>query len=66
MVHSYAEGVAALNAGKKIDYVGAAGVIAFNQWHNSTGGFEIGAYLPNGNINLVSSITAAQLAPLIK
>ena len=30
--------------GKKIDYVGAAGVIDFNQWHNSGGGFEIGAY----------------------
>jgi ABC-type branched-subunit amino acid transport system substrate-binding protein len=66
MVHTYAEGVAALNAGKKIDYVGATGVIAFNQWHNSGGGFEIGAYDSQGNLNLVDSISAAQLAPLIK
>ena len=66
VVHSFAAGVAALHAGKKIDYVGAAGVIDFNQWHNSTGGFEIAAYQPNGNLNLVSSITAAELAPLIK
>jgi ABC-type branched-subunit amino acid transport system substrate-binding protein len=65
-VHSYAEGVAALKAGKKIDYVGAAGIIDFNQWHNSTGGFEIGAYQTNGNLNLVDSITAADLAPLSK
>jgi hypothetical protein len=66
VVHSYADGVAALHAGKKIDYVGAAGTIAFNQWHNSTGGFEIAAYQTNGNLNLVDSITAADLAPLSK
>jgi hypothetical protein len=44
VVHTFAVGVAALQVGKKIDYVGAAGVIDFNQWHNSGGGFEIGAY----------------------
>jgi hypothetical protein len=65
-VHTFAVGVAALQAGKKIDYVGAAGTIAFNQWHNSTGGFEIAAYQTNGNLNLVDSITAADLAPLSK
>jgi ABC-type branched-subunit amino acid transport system substrate-binding protein len=66
-VHTFADGVAALRAGKKIDYVGAAGVIAFNQWHNSSGGFEIAAYQSNGDLSRVSSIiTAAQLAPLIK
>ena len=65
-VHSYAEGLVALNAGKKIDYVGATGIIAFNQWHNSGGGFEIAAYQSNGNLNLVKSISAAQLVPLIK
>jgi branched-chain amino acid transport system substrate-binding protein len=66
VVHSFADGVAALQAGKKIDYVGAAGTIAFNQWHNSTGGFEIAAYQTNGNLNLVDSITAADLASLSK
>jgi ABC-type branched-subunit amino acid transport system substrate-binding protein len=66
VVHTYAAGVAALHAGKKIDYVGATGVIAFNKWHNSSGGFEIGAYQPNGDLSLVNSITAANLAPLIK
>jgi len=65
-VHTYAEGLAALKAGKKIDYVGATGIIDFNQWHNSGGGFEIGAYDSKGNLNLVTSISAAQLAPLIK
>jgi ABC-type branched-subunit amino acid transport system substrate-binding protein len=66
VVHSYAEGVAALKAGKKINYDGAAGNIAFNQWHNSAGGFEVGAYLPNGNLVQVSQITAAQITPLNK
>jgi hypothetical protein len=66
VVHTFAVGVAAVQAGKKIDYVGAAGVIDFNQWHNSGGGFEIGAYQPSGDLALVRSITAAQLAPLIK
>jgi ABC-type branched-subunit amino acid transport system substrate-binding protein len=66
VVHSFAAGVAALHAGKKIDYVGATGAIAFNKWHNSSGGFEIGAYQQNGDLTLVNSITAANLAPLIK
>jgi ABC-type branched-subunit amino acid transport system substrate-binding protein len=65
-VRTYAAGVAALHAGKKIHYIGAAGVIDFNKWHNSGGGFEIAAYKPNGDLSLVNSITAANLAPLIK
>jgi branched-chain amino acid transport system substrate-binding protein len=65
-VRTYAAGVAALKAGKKIAYFGAAGIIDFNKWHNSSGGFAIGAYQPNGDLNPVSLITAAQLAPLIK
>jgi len=66
VVHTYAAGVAALRDHKKIDYVGASGVIDFNRWHNSGGGFEIAAYQPNGDLNLVNLITAANLAPLIK
>jgi branched-chain amino acid transport system substrate-binding protein len=65
-VRTYAAGVAALNAGKTIRYIGAAGVIDFNKWHNSGGGFQIDAYQPSGDTTLVNSITAAQLAPYIK
>jgi ABC-type branched-subunit amino acid transport system substrate-binding protein len=65
-VNSYAEGVAALKAGKKIDYVGATGLIAWNQWHNSTGGFEVTGYQPNGSTPLVGTITADQIAALTK
>ncbi len=64
-MHSYAEGLAALKAGKKIDYVGATGLITFNQYHNSTGGFEIAGYQPTtGTLNLVDSIPAASIAAL--
>ena len=66
VVHSYAAGVAALHAGKKIDYVGATGIIAWDQWHNSTGGFELTGYQPNGSTPLVSTISAADLEPLLK
>jgi ABC-type branched-subunit amino acid transport system substrate-binding protein len=66
VVHTYADGLTQLKAGKKIDYAGASGVIDFNQWHNSGGGFEIAAYQTNGDLNLVDSISAAQLTPLIK
>jgi ABC-type branched-subunit amino acid transport system substrate-binding protein len=66
VVHSYAEGVAALKAGKKIDYVGATGLIAWNQWHNSTGGFEVTGYQPNGTTPLVGTISADQIAALTK
>jgi branched-chain amino acid transport system substrate-binding protein len=65
-VKTYAAGVAALNAHKTIRYIGAAGGIDFNKWHNSGGGFQIDAYQPSGDTTLVNSITAAQLAPYIK
>ena len=66
VVHSYADGIAALKAGKKIDYVGATGIIVWNKWHNSTGEFEVQGYQPNGSTPSVGLITAADLAPLLK
>jgi branched-chain amino acid transport system substrate-binding protein len=66
VVHSYAAGVAALNAGKKIDYAGATGIIAWDQWHNSTGEFEVTGYQPNGNTPSLDLITAADIVPLLK
>ncbi|MCU1659416.1 MAG: hypothetical protein JWO57_4072 [Pseudonocardiales bacterium] len=65
IVHSYAEGLAALKGGQKISYLGAGGVVAFDQWHNSTGGFEIAAYNPDGSLKLIGSVTADQIAPLL-
>jgi ABC-type branched-subunit amino acid transport system substrate-binding protein len=66
VVHSYADGVAALKAGKKIDYVGATGIIAWDKWHNSTGEFEVQGWQPNGSTPELGLITAADIAPLLK
>ncbi len=63
VVTSYADGQAALAAGKQIQYIGAGGPIAFNQWHNSTGAFEVAAYV-NGKVKLVGSVSAADIAAL--
>ncbi len=41
VVHSFAEGKAAIQAGKAITYVGATGPITFDQYQNSPGAFEI-------------------------
>jgi ABC-type branched-subunit amino acid transport system substrate-binding protein len=41
VVHDFAQGKAALLAGKQIQYVGAVGPITFDQWRNSPGQFEI-------------------------
>ncbi|HWF74844.1 MAG TPA: ABC transporter substrate-binding protein [Solirubrobacteraceae bacterium] len=37
VVHTFAEGKAALVAGKTIDYVGVTGQVHFNQYHNNAG-----------------------------
>ena len=63
VVTSFAAGKAALAAGKQIQYVGAGGPIVFNQSHNSTGAFEAAKYV-NGNLVLVGSVSAAQIAAL--
>ncbi len=40
VVYTYAQGVAALKAGKQIQYFGATGTIDFNKYHNSDGNQE--------------------------
>lgn len=66
VVHTFREGKQALASGKPIQFVGAGGVVVFDKWHNSTGGFEFAEYTGNGHIALKGSLSAAQIAPLIK
>jgi ABC-type branched-subunit amino acid transport system substrate-binding protein len=61
VVYSYRAGVAALKAGKTIQYVGAGGPTVFNRWHNATGEFGVYQYV-NGNLKLAGTISAATLA----
>jgi branched-chain amino acid transport system substrate-binding protein len=66
VVHSYKEGKDALAAGKAIQYVGATGVVAFNQWHNSSGGYEVSGYQTNGQTPIVYTFTADQIRALTR
>ncbi len=43
-VHTYAQGVAAIKAGKKIDYVGAAGAMSFNKYNTSARRYAVYSY----------------------
>ncbi len=61
VVYSYSAGVAALKAGKQIQYVGAGGPTIFNRYHNASGEYGVYQYV-NGHLNLVGTISAAQLA----
>jgi len=61
-VHSYQEGLDALKAGKKINYVGAGGAIVLDKYHNSNGAFEIVGYATDGTNPELSVVSAADIA----
>jgi branched-chain amino acid transport system substrate-binding protein len=46
VVHTYADGVTALKAGKTIQYVGASGPLVFNQYHSAGRAFSFDVYDP--------------------
>ena len=64
VVHSFAEGTAALKAGKAIRYVGPGGPTNFDSFHDSTGIFQIDQFTPSGEVKVVGSLTPAQLRAL--
>jgi len=64
VVYSFAQGEAALKAGKAIRYEGPGGPTSFDSYHDSTGIFQVDTYSPNGTVNVVGNITAAQLRAL--
>ncbi|HET9720217.1 MAG TPA: hypothetical protein VFP55_09080, partial [Solirubrobacteraceae bacterium] len=59
VVHTYAQGKAALAAGKRIQYVGATGPVIFNQWHNAGNQFAIERYA-NGTWTVSSVLSATE------
>lgn len=63
IVYSYKQGVAALKAGKKIQYIGASGPTIFNKHHDAFGEYGVYRYV-HGNLKLVGKISAATLAKL--
>jgi ABC-type branched-subunit amino acid transport system substrate-binding protein len=61
IVYTYAQGVAALKAGKKIQFVGAEGLINFNKWHNSFGNQEAVASNGGSQPTALGTVTAQQV-----
>jgi branched-chain amino acid transport system substrate-binding protein len=64
VVNSFAQGVAALKAGKKIRYVGPGGPTNFDAFHDSAGIVQIDTYTSTGSVQVVGNISVAQLRAL--
>jgi ABC-type branched-subunit amino acid transport system substrate-binding protein len=65
VVSNFADGVAALKAGKQIQYVGVLGAVIFNQYHNSAGEFAANVFNPDGSASRVGSISGTQVLGLL-
>jgi branched-chain amino acid transport system substrate-binding protein len=63
-VYSFAQGAAALKAGKAIRYVGPGGPTSFDAYHDSTGIFQVDTYSPQGQVHVIANIPTAQLRAL--
>lgn len=61
VVYTYAQGVAALKAGKKIQYYGASGLINFNRYHNSFTNQEAVASSNASQPTSLGTVTAKQI-----
>ena len=64
VVYSFAQGVAALKAGKAIRYEGPGGPTSFDSFNDSTGIFQIDTYSSTGAVTVTGNITAAQMRAL--
>jgi branched-chain amino acid transport system substrate-binding protein len=65
VVNTYADGLAALKAGKSIRFEGAAGANNFNAFNNSQSGYILVGYDAQGNEVTKGSLTEAQTATII-
>jgi branched-chain amino acid transport system substrate-binding protein len=64
VVTSFADGVAALKAGKSIRYIGPGGPTNFDSFHDSTGLFEVDSYGSTGQVKVVGQLTPQELRAL--
>jgi ABC-type branched-subunit amino acid transport system substrate-binding protein len=63
VVTNYKDGVAALKAGKSINYNGASGSDDYNQYHNVAGSWDIVQWDPTGTtLNTVFTVSEKQIA----
>lgn len=66
VVYSYADGVAAIKAGKEIKYSGAGGPMTYNDIHTVTGPFQAVSTDSQGNETVIANIAADALTPFTK
>lgn len=66
VVYTFAEGLAALKAGKQIKYSGAGGPMTYNAIHTVTGPFQAVKTDAQGNETVTADISADSLAPFTK
>jgi branched-chain amino acid transport system substrate-binding protein len=64
VVYSFAQGAAALKAGKQIRYEGPGGPTSFDAYHDSTGIFQVDSYSPAGQVNVVANLSTSELRAL--
>ena len=62
--YSFAECAPLVKAGTAIRYEGPGGPTIFDSYHDSTGLFQIDTYSSSGKVNVVGSISSAQLRAL--
>ncbi|MCU1489811.1 MAG: Extracellular ligand-binding receptor [Acidimicrobiaceae bacterium] len=60
-VYSFAQGAAALKAGKKIRYEGPGGPTSFDSYHDSTGIFQIDKYGATGQVLVSANIPTSEI-----
>jgi hypothetical protein len=63
-VNSFAQGAAALKAGKQIRYEGPGGPTSFDAYHDSTGIFQVDKYSADGTVKVISNLSTAELRSL--
>jgi ABC-type branched-subunit amino acid transport system substrate-binding protein len=64
VVHSFAQGLAALRAGKQIRYIGPGGPTQFDAYHDSAGLFQVDSYTPDGTVKVVGNLPISELRAL--
>lgn len=63
VVTNYKDGVAALKAGKQINYNGASGLDDYNQYHNVAGAWDVVQWDPTGTtMNTVATVSEQEIA----
>ena len=61
VVTTYAQGLALIKQGTRINYRGASGPMQYNQYHNVFGPFDVVQAQPDGSLKTLYTLSASQL-----